>query len=161
MTLALIMSLFVCVCSGGALSSDSNPSEDKKTKMKRFWEKRCTLVFADELYRWTDRDSYTVDSNVVNEYSAGVQNKAAQSVQLQKYYLDSNGMQYKSLQLMKSEGTIDRSRGLLTDGTNSIYAETTTYVGMSDVHFEAMDLMLGNKVYSIIPNGIGLCFVIG
>lgn len=245
-TLALIMSLFVCACSGGALSSDSNPSEDKKNQNETILEKavyfnqhllNCSegypivstylpdawstevtmnyrisnefplqavaelkspdgkygvicfspmsftdrtkildgertaddgsheimkyatyyhyrnafdtsdLILSTMGYRWTDRDSYTVDSNVVNEYSAGVQNKAAQSVQLQKNYLDSNGIQYKSLQLMKSEGTIDRSRGLLTDGTKSLYAETTTYVGMSDVRFEAMDLTLGNQSY--------------
>lgn len=245
-TLALILSLSLCACSGGALSSDSTPSEDKKNQNETILEKavyfnqhllNCQegypivftylpdgwntevtmnyrisdkfplqavaelkspdgkygvicfspmsftdrtkildgertaddgsheilkyttyyhyrnafdtsdLILSTMGYRWTDRDSYTVDSNVVNEYSAGVQNKAAQSVQLQKNYLDSNGMQYKSLQLMKSEGTIDRSRGLLTDGTKSLYAETTTYVGMSDVRFEAMDLMLGNQVY--------------
>lgn len=255
-TLALIMSLFVCACSDGALSSDSNPSvessdskppDDKKdpnemileeavyfnqrllncnegypivfTYLPEGWSTEVTMNYriseefplqaiaaltspdgkygvfyfspmsfkdttqfedgsrtADDGsheimkyatyyhyrnafdtsdlclstmgYRWTDRDSYTVDSNVVKEYSAGVQNKAAQSVQLQKNLLDSGGMKYKSLQLMKSEGTIDRSRGLLTDGTNSYYAETTTYVGMSDVRFEAGNLAVGNQVFS-------------
>ena len=98
-------------------------------------------------YRWTERNSYPVDSNVANEYDVGVKNKAAESFQSQKNYLDNSGIQYKSLQLIKSEGTIDRSRGWITDGTNSVYAETTTYTRMEDIRFEAMDLMLGNQVY--------------
>lgn len=98
-------------------------------------------------YRWTKRDSYPVDSNVANEYNVGVKNKAAESFQSQKNYLDNSGIQYKSLQLIKSEGTIDRSRGWITDETNSFYAETTTYTKMEDIRFEAADLMLINQVY--------------
>lgn len=98
-------------------------------------------------YRWTKRDSYPVDSNVANEYNVGVKNKAAESFQSQKNYLDNSGIQYKSLQLIKSEGTIDRSRGWITDETDSFYAETTTYTRMEDIRFEAADLMLINQVY--------------
>ena len=98
-------------------------------------------------YRWTKRDSYPVDSNVANEYNVGVKNKATESFQSQKNYLDNSGIQYKSLQLIKSEGTIDRSRGWITDETDSFYAETTTYTRMEDIRFEAADLMLINQVY--------------
>lgn len=98
-------------------------------------------------YRWTERDSYPVDSNVENEYNAGVKNKAAEAFQSQKNMLDYSGTQYKSLQLVKSEGTIDRSKGWLTNETNSVYAETTTYTSMEDIRFEATDLMLINQVY--------------
>lgn len=98
-------------------------------------------------YRWTDRDSLPIDQSILNEYNQKNLEKANVSFNQTKSVLDQSGLSYQSLELNNCEATIDKSRGWISDGNASFYAETQTYVSMNDIRFEAMTLMLINQVY--------------
>lgn len=98
-------------------------------------------------YKWIERDSFPIDQNILNEYNQKVQEKTKESFNIIKNTLDQGGLSYQSLQLNNCEATIDKSRGWISDGNASFYAETQTYVSMSDIRFEAATLMLINQLY--------------
>lgn len=99
-------------------------------------------------YSWQERTSIPVDQSTVQEYDAAARKTAEQAFEDQKRMM--SGFNIERLELKDVGGTIDRSRGYISNGNGApLYAETYVCAKKQTIDFVAqsfseLNMSMGN-----------------